>query len=191
MADNIISGIREQASMLSGHRVKWKKRGVSVTDTFTYEGMIVQVTYDTGYRALSGPPGVHSWVTSIRLRHPDLDLQNGWSEHGLGYSTRFLSKRCSDLAEYATIYRLLEAAGLLAVCKTYLPVVAGTGGREYALALRNNSIEIIPSSGTQDEDTTRKEDARLVPPIAEALRGYCQESNRIIQVVTRDGIIEV
>lgn len=127
MADNIISEIREQASMLPGHRVKWKKRGVSVTDTFTHEGMIVQVTYDTGYRALSDPPGVRSWVTSIRLRHPDLDLQDGWSESGLGYSTRFLSKRCSDLAEYATIYRLLEAAGLRASCKTYLPVVAGTG----------------------------------------------------------------
>lgn len=99
MADNIISGIHEWASMLPGHQVKWKKRGVSVTDTFTYEGMIVQVTYDTDYRPLSGPPGVRSWVTSIRLRHPDLDLQNGWSEHGLGYSTRFLSRRCSDLAE--------------------------------------------------------------------------------------------
>ena len=191
MTDNIISEIREQASMLSGHRVKWKKRGVSVTDTFTYEGMTVQVTYDTDYRPLSGPPGVRSWVTSIRLRHPDLDLQNGWSEHGLGYSTRFLSKQCSHLAKYATIYRLLEAAGLRASCKTYLPVVEGTGGRDYALALRNNSIEIIPSGGTQDEDATRKEDARLVPPIAEALRGYCQESNRIIQVVTRDSIIEV
>lgn len=191
MTDNIISGIREQASMLSGHRVKWKKRGASVTDTFTYEGMIVQVTYDTGYRALSGPPGVRSWVTSIRLRHPDLDLEDGWSESGLGYSTRFLSRRCSDLAEYATIYRLLEAAGLRASCKTYLPVVAGTGGREYALALRNNSIEIIPSGGTQDEDATHEEDARLVPVIAEALRGYCDESNRIIQVVTRDGTIEV
>lgn len=191
MADNIISEIREQASMLSGHRVKWKKRGVSVTDTFTHEGMIVQVTYDTGYRALSGPPGVRSWVTSIRLRHPDLDLQDGWSEHGLGYSTRFLSKRCSDLAEYATIYRLLEGAGLRASCKAYLPVVDGTWGRDYALALRNNSIEIIPTGGTQDEDATRKEDVRLVPPIAEALRGYCDKSNRIIQVVTRDGIIEV
>jgi hypothetical protein len=191
MTDNIISGIREQASMLSGHRVKWKKRGASVTDTFTYEGMIVQVTYDTGYRALSGQPGVRSWVTSIRLRHPDLDLEDGWSESGLGYSTRFLSRRCSDLAEYATIYRLLEAAGLRASCKTYLPVVAGTGGREYALALRNNSIEIIPSGGTQDEDATHEEDARLVPVIAEALRGYCDESNRIIQVVTRDGTIEV
>lgn len=191
MADNIISGIHEQASMLPGHRVKWKKRGVSVTDTFTHEGMIVQVTYDTGYRALSDPPGVRSWVTSIRLRHPDLDLQDGWSESGLGYSTRFLSRRCSILAEYATIYRLLEAAGLRASCKTYLPVVAGTGGREYALALRNNSIEIIPSGGTQDENTTREEDARLVPVIAEALRGYCAESSRIIQVVTRDGIIEV
>lgn len=191
MTDNIISEIREQASMLPGHKVKWKKRGASVTDTFTHEGMIVQVTYDTDYRPLSGPPGVRSWVTSIRLRHPDLDLQNGWSEHGLGYSTRFLSRRCSDLAEYATIYRLLEAAGLRAACKTYLPVVAGTGSREYALALRNNSIEIIPSGGTQDEDATCEEDARLVPPIAEALRGYCQESNRIIQVVTRDGIIEV
>lgn len=191
MTDNIISEIREQASMLSGHRVKWKKRGVSVTDTFTHEGMIVQVTYDTGYRALSDPPGVRSWVTSIRLRHPDLDLQDGWSESGLGYSTRFLSRQCSILAEYATIYRLLEAAGLRASCKTYLPVVGGTGGREYALALRNNSIEIIPTDGTQDEDATRKEDARLVPPIAEALRGYCAESNRIIQVVTRDGIIEV
>lgn len=191
MTDNIISEIREQASMLSGHRVKWKKRGVSVTDTFTHEGMIVQVTYDTGYRALSDPPGVRSWVTSIRLRHPDLDLQDGWSESGLGYSTRFLSRQCSILAEYATIYRLLEAAGLRASCKTYLPVVAGTGGRDYALALRNNSIEIIPTDGTQDEDATCEEDARLVPPIAEALRGYCQESNRIIQVVTRDGTIEV
>ena len=191
MTDNIISEIREQESMLPGHKVKWKKRGVSVTDTFTYEGMIVQVTYDTDYRPLSGPPGVRSWVTSIRLRHPDLDLQNGWSESGLGYSTRFLSKRCSDLAEYATIYRLLEAAGLWAACKTYLPVVAGTGGRDYALALRNNSIEIIPSGGTQDENTTREEDARLVPGIAEALRGYCDKSNRIIQVFTRDGIIEV
>ena len=125
------------------------------------------------------------------MRHPDLDLQNGWSEHGLGYSTRFLSKRCSDLAEYATIYRLLEAAGLWAACKTYLPVVAGTGGRDYALALRNNSIEIIPTGGTQDEDATRKEDARLVPVIAEALREYGEETNRIIQVFTRDGIIEV
>lgn len=191
MADNIISGIREQASMLPGHRVKWKKRGVSVTDTFTHEGMIVQVTYDTDYRPLSGPPGVRSWVTSIRLRHPDLDLQDGWSEHGLGYSTRFLSRRCSDLAEYATIYRLLEAAGLRAACKTYLPVVAGTGGRDYALALRNDSIEIIPTGGTQDEDATREEDARLVPVIAEAIRGYCEETNRIIQVFTRDGIIEV
>lgn len=191
MADNIISGIHEQASMLPGHRVKWKKRGVSVTDTFTHEGMTVQVTYDTDYRPLNGPPGVRSWVTSIRLRHPDLDLQNGWSEHGLGYSTRFLSKRCSDLAEYATIYRLLEAAGLWAACKTYLPVVAGTWGRDYALALRNDSIEIIPSGGTQDENTTREEDARLVPPIAEALREYCEKSNRIIQVVTRDGTIEV
>lgn len=57
MADNIISGIHEQASMLPGHRVKWKKRGVSVMDTFTYEGMIVQVIYDTDYRPLSGPPG--------------------------------------------------------------------------------------------------------------------------------------
>ena len=83
MADNIISGIREQASMLPGHRVKWKKRGVSVTDTFTHEGMTVQVTYDTDYQALSDPPKARSWVTSIRLRHPDLDLQNGWSEHGL------------------------------------------------------------------------------------------------------------
>lgn len=191
MTDNIISEIREQESMLPGHKVKWKKRGVSVTDTFTYEGMIVQVTYDTDYWPLSGPPGVRSWVTSIRLRHPDLDLQNGWSEHGLGYSTRFLSSQCSRLAEYATIYRLLESAGLLASCKTYLPVVAGTGGRDYALALRNDSIEIIPSGGTQDEDATRKEDARLVPPIAEALRGYCQESNRIIQVVTRYGTIRV
>lgn len=191
MTDNIISEIREQVSMLPGHKVTWKKRGVSVTDTFTYEDMTVQVTYDTDYQALSDPPGVRSWVTSIRLRHPDLDLQNGWSEHGLGYSTRFLSKRCSDLAEYATIYRLLEAAGLRASCKTYLPVVAGTGGRDYALALRNNSIEIIPSGGTQDENTTREEDARLVPPITEALRGYCAESSRIIQVVTRDGIIEV
>lgn len=191
MADNIISGIHEQASMLPGHRVKWKKRGVSVTDTFTHEGMIVQVTYDTGYRALSGPPGVRSWVTSIRLRHPDLDLQNGWSESGLGYSTRFLSRQCSILAEYATIYRLLEAAGLWAACKTYLPVVAGTGGRDYALALRNDSIEIIPTGGTQDEDATRKEDARLVPVIAEALREYGEETNRIIQVFTRDGIIEV
>lgn len=191
MADNIISGIREQASMLPGHRVKWKKRGVSVTDTFTYEDMTVQVTYDTDYQALSDPPKARSWVTSIRLRHPDLDLQNGWSEHGLGYSTRFLSKRCSDLAEYATIYRLLEAAGLWAACKTYLPVVAGTGGRDYALALRNDSIEIIPTGGTQDEDATRKEDARLVPVIAEALREYGEETNRIIQVFTRDGTIEV
>lgn len=191
MTDNIISEIREQASMLPGHRVKWKKRGVSVTDTFTYEGMIVQVTYDTDYRPLSGPPGVRSWVTSIRLRHPDLDLEDGWSRNGLGYSTRFLSKRCSDLAEYATIYRLLKSAGLLVVCKTYLPVVAGTGGRDYALALRNDSIEIIPSGGTQDEDATREEDARLVPPIAEALREYCEKLNRIIQVVTRDGTIEV
>ena len=191
MADNIISGIHEQASMLPGHRVKWKKRGVSVTDTFTHEGMTVQVTYDTDYRPLNGPPGVRSWVTSIRLRHPDLDLQNGWSEHGLGYSTRFLSKRCSDLAEYATIYRLLEAAGLWAACKTYLPVVAGTWGRDYALALRNDSIEIIPTGGTQDENTTREEDARLVPPIAEALRGYCDKSNRTIQVVTRYGPIKV
>ena len=41
MADNIISGIHEWASMLPGHKVKWKKRGVSVTDTFTYEGMTV------------------------------------------------------------------------------------------------------------------------------------------------------
>jgi hypothetical protein len=191
MADNIISGIHEQASMLPGHRVKWKKRGVSVTDTFTHEGMTVQVTYDTDYRPLNGPPGVRSWVTSIRLRHPDLDLQNGWSEHRLGYSTRFLSKRCSDLAEYATIYRLLEAAGLWAACKTYLPVVAGTWGRDYALALRNDSIEIIPTGGTQDEDATRKEDARLVPVIAEALREYGEETNRIIQVFTRDGTIEV
>ena len=191
MADNIISEIREQASMLPGHRVKWKKRGVSVTDTFTYEDMTVQVTYDTGYRALSDPPGVRSWVTSIRLRHPDLDLQDGWSEHGLGYSTRFLSRRCSILAEYATIYRLLEAAGLRAACKAYLPVVAGTGGREYALALRSGSIEIIPTGGTQDEDATRKEDARLVPPIAEALQGYCDKSNRTIQVVTRYGTIKV
>lgn len=191
MTDNIISEIREQESMLSGHWVKWKKRGVSVTDTFTHEGMIVQVTYDTGYRALSDPPGVRSWVTSIRLRHPDLDLQDGWSEHGLGYSTRFLSRRCSILAEYATIYRLLEAAGLRASCKAYLPVVAGTGGREYALALRSGSIEIIPTGGTQDEDATRKEDARLVPVIAEALREYGEETNRIIQVFTRDGIIEV
>ena len=191
MADNIISGIREQESMLPGHRVKWKKRGVSVMDTFTYEGMIVQVTYDTDYRPLSGLPGVRSWVTSIRLHHPDLDLEDGWSESGLGYSTRFLSKRCSDLAEYADIYRLLKSAGLLVVCKTYLPVVAGTGGRDYALALRNDSIEIIPSGGTQDEDATREEDARLVPPIAEALREYCEKSNRIIQVVTRDSTIEV
>ena len=191
MTDNIISEIREQASMLSGHRVKWKKRGVSVTDTFTHEGMIVQVTYDTGYRALSDPPGVRSWVTSIRLRHPDLDQQDGWSEHGLGYSTRFLSRQCSILAEYATIYRLLEAAGLRASCKTYLPVVAGTRGREYALALRNNSIEILPSGGTQDESATLKEDVRLVPPIAEALRGYCDKSNRTIQVVTRYGTIKV
>lgn len=191
MADNIISGIHEQASMLPGHQVKWKKRGVSVMDTFTYEGMIVQVTYDTEYRPLSGPPGVRSWVTSIRLRHPDLDLEDGWSRNGLGYSTRFLSKRCSDLAECATIYRLLESAGLLASCKTYLPVVAGAGGRDYALALRNDSIEIIPSGGTQDEDATREEDVRLVPVIAEALRGYCDESNRIIQVVTRYGTIEV
>ena len=191
MADNIISGIREQASMLPGHRVKWKKRGVSVTDTFTYEDMTVQVTYDTDYQALSDPPKARSWVTSIRLRHPDLDLQNGWSEHGLRYSTRFLSKRCSDLAEYATIYRLLEAAGLWAACKTYLPVVAGTGGRDYAVAIRSGSIEILPSGGTQDESATLKEDVRLVPVIAEALRGYCQESNRIIQVVTRDGTIEV
>ena len=182
MADNIISGIHEQASMLPG---------VSVTDTFTHEGMTVQVTYDTDYRPLNGPPGVRSWVTSIRLRHPDLDLQNGWSEHGLGYSTRFLSKRCSDLAEYATIYRLLEAAGLWAACKTYLPVVAGTWGRDYALALRNDSIEIIPTGGTQDENTTREEDARLVPPIAEALRGCCDKSNRTIQVVTRYGTIKV
>lgn len=75
MTDNIISEIREQASMLSGHKVKWKKRGASVTDTFTHEGMIVQVTYDTDYQALSDPPGVRSWVTSIRLRHPDLDLE--------------------------------------------------------------------------------------------------------------------
>ena len=191
MADNIISGIHEQASMLPGHRVKWKKRGVSVTDTFTYEDMTVQVTYDTDYRPLNGPPGVRSWATSIRLHHPDLDLQNGWSEHGLGYSTRFLSKRCSDLAEYATIYRLLKSAGLWAACKTYLPVVAGTRGRDYALALRNDSIEIIPTGGTQDEDATRKEDARLVPVIAEALREYGEETNRIIQVFTRDGIIEV
>ena len=174
MADNIISGIHEQASMLPGHRVKWKKRGVSVTDTFTYEDMTVQVTYDTDYQALSDPPKARSWVTSIRLRHPDLDLQDGWSESGLAYSTRFLSKRCSDLAEYATIYRLLEA-----------------GGRDYALALRNDSIEIIPTGGTQDEDATRKEDARLVPVIAEALREYGEETNRIIQVFTRDGIIEV
>ena len=191
MADNIISGIHEQASMLPGHRVKWKKRGVSVTDTFTHEGMTVQVTYDTDYRPLNGPPGVRSWATSIRLHHPDLDLQNGWSEHGLGYSTRFLSKQCSHLAEYATIYRLLKSAGLRAACKTYLPVVAGTGGRDYAVAIRSGSIEILPSGGTQDESATLKEDVRLVPPIAEALRGYCQESNRIIQVVTRDGIIEV
>ena len=191
MADNIISEIREQASMLPGHRVKWKKRGVSVTDTFTYEDMTVQVTYDTDYRPLSGLPGVRSWVTSIRLRYPDLDLEDGWSRNGLGYSTRFLSKRCSDLAEYATIYRLLEAAGLWAACKTYLPVVAGTGGRDYALALRNDSIEIIPTGGTQDEDATRKEDARLVPVIAEALREYGEETNRIIQVFTRDGTIEV
>ena len=84
MADNIISGIHEQASMLPGHRMKWKKRGVSVTDTFTYEDMTVQVTYDTDYRPLNGPPGVRSWATSIRLHHPDLDLQNVWSESGLG-----------------------------------------------------------------------------------------------------------
>ena len=90
MADNIISEIREQASMLPGHKVKWKKRGVSITDTFTYEDMTVQVTYDTDYQALSDPPKARSWVTSIRLRHPDLDLEDGWSEHGLGYSTRFL-----------------------------------------------------------------------------------------------------
>lgn len=191
MTDNIISEIREQASMLPGHRVKWKKRGVSVTDTFTYEGMIVQVTYDTDYRPLSGPPGVRSWVTSIRLRHPDLDLEDGWSRNGLGYSTRFLSKQCSHLAEYATIYRLLKSASLLASCKTYLPVVTGTRGRDYALAIRNDSIEIIPSGGTQDKDATREKDARLVPVIAEALRGYCEKTNRIIQVVTRDGIIEV
>ena len=191
MADNIISGIHEQASMLPGHRVKWKKRGVSVTDTFTYEGMIVQVTYDTDYRPLSGPPGVRSWVTSIRLRHPDLDLEDGWSRNGLGYSTRFLSKQCSHLAEYATIYRLLKSASLLASCKTYLPVVTGTRGRDYALAIRNDSIEIIPSGGTQDKDATREKDARLVPVIAEALRGYCEKTNRIIQVVTRDGTIEV
>lgn len=74
MGNNIISEIREQMSMLPGHKVKWKKRGVSVTDTFTYEDMTVQVTYDTDYQALSDPPGVRSWVTSIRLRHPDLDL---------------------------------------------------------------------------------------------------------------------
>ena len=191
MADNIISGIHEQASMLPGHRVKWKKRGVSVTDTFTYEGMTVQVTYDTDYRPLSDPPKARSWVTSIRLRHPDLDLEDGWSRNGLGYSTRFLSKQCSHLAEYATIYRLLKSASLLASCKTYLPVVTGTRGRDYALAIRNDSIEIIPSGGTQDEDATREKDARLVPPIAEALRGYCEKTNRIIQVVTRDGIIEV
>ena len=191
MADNIISGIHEQASMLPGHRVKWKKRGVSVTDTFTHEGMTVQVTYDTDYRPLNGPPGVRSWATSIRLHHPDLDLQDGWSEHGLGYSTRFLSKQCSHLAEYATIYRLLKSAGLRASCKTYLPVVAGTGGRDYALALRNDSIEILPTGGTQDEDATREEDARLVSGIAEAIREYGEETNRIIQVFTRDGIIEV
>lgn len=191
MADNIISGIHEQASMLPGHRVKWKKRGVSVTDTFTYEDMTVQVTYDTDYQALSDPPKARSWVTSIRLRHPDLDLEDGWSRNGLGYSTRFLSKQCSHLAEYATIYRLLKSASLLASCKTYLPVVTGTRGRDYALAIRNDSIEIIPSGGTQDKDATREKDARLVPVIAEALRGYCEKTNRIIQVVTRDSIIEV
>lgn len=191
MADNIISGIHEQASMLPGHRVKWKKRGVSVTDTFTYEDMTVQVTYDTDYQALSDPPKARSWVTSIRLRHPDLDLEDGWSRNGLGYSTRFLSKQCSHLAEYATIYRLLKSASLLASCKTYLPVVTGTRGRDYALAIRNDSIEIIPSGGTQDKDATREKDARLVPVIAEALRGYCEKTNRIIQVFTRDGIIEV
>ncbi len=191
MADNIISGIHEQASMLPGHRVKWKKRGVSVTDTFTYEDMTVQVTYDTDYQALSDPPKARSWVTSIRLRHPDLDLEDGWSRNGLGYSTRFLSKQCSHLAEYATIYRLLKSASLLASCKTYLPVVTGTRGRDYALAIRNDSIEIIPSGGTQDKDATREKDARLVPVIAEALRGYCEKTNRIIQVVTRDGTIEV
>ena len=70
-------------------------------------------------------------------------------------------------------------------------MVDGTWGRDYALTLRNDSIEIIPSGGTQDEDATREEDARLVPVIAEALRGYCAESSRIIQVVTRDGTIEV
>lgn len=191
MADNIISGIHEQASMLPGHRVKWKKRGVSVTDTFTYEDMTVQVTYDTDYQALSDPPKARSWVTSIRLRHPDLDLEDGWSRNGLGYSTRFLSKQCSHLAEYATIYRLLKSASLLVSCKTYLPVVTGTRGRDYALAIRNDSIEIIPSGGTQDKDATREKDARLVPVIAEALRGYCEKTNRIIQVVTRDGTIEV
>ena len=191
MADNIISGIHEQASMLPGHRVKWKKRGVSVTDTFTYEDMTVQVTYDTDYQALSDPPKARSWVTSIRLRHPDLDLEDGWSRTGLGYSTRFLSKQCRHLAEYATIYRLLKSASLLASCKTYLPVVTGTRGRDYALAIRNDSIEIIPSGGTQDKDATREKDARLVPVIAEALRGYCEKTNRIIQVVTRDGTIEV
>ena len=191
MTDNIISEIREQASMLSGHKVKWKKRGVSVMDTFTYEGMIVQVTYDTDYRALNEPPGVRSWVTSIRLHHPDLDLQDGWSEIGLGYSTRFLNKQCSLLAEYAAIYRLLEAAGLRAVCKTYLPVVVGSRGRDYAVAIRSDRIEILPSGGTQDEDVALREDTRLVPGIAEALRGYCQESNRIIQVVTRYGTIKV
>lgn len=80
---------------------------------------------------------------------------------------------------------------MLASCKTYLPVVTGTGGRGYALAIRNDSIEIIPSGGTQDESATLKEDVRLVPPIAEALRGYCDKSNRTIQVVTRYGTIKV
>ena len=185
MTDNIISEIHEQASTLPGHQVKWKKRGVSVTDTFTHEGMIVQVTYDTGYQPLSEPPGVRSWVTSIRLHHPDLDLQDRWSESGLGYSTRFLSKKCSTLAEYATIYRLLEDAGLRVSCKMYLPVVASTEGRGYAVAICDGSIEIIP----QDKDDDREED--VVPDIVEALRGYCEESNRIIRAVASDGTIRV
>lgn len=70
-------------------------------------------------------------------------------------------------------------------------MVDGTWGRDYAVAIRSGSIEILPSGGTQDEDATLKEDTRLVPGIAEAIREYGEETNRIIQVFTRDGIIEV